>query len=128
MAVYRMKNGKCVKRLTAKEMEVLVSHGIIDDPQVKEYLEAEKELKLKREALHQERGVEMTPFGSLRLRSGDAAQGTTARKRRSDSDEGNGFAPRSPELYAYLDGLYKKTRWLNSPPADTSDRPNGGGI
>ncbi|MDP1814441.1 MAG: hypothetical protein Q8K92_08330 [Leadbetterella sp.] len=45
MAVYRMKNGKCVKRLTVKEMD--------------------------------------------------------------------GFAPRSPELYAYLDGLYKKTRWLN---------------
>ena len=100
MAVYRMKNGKCVKRLTVKEMEALVSHGIIDDPQVKEYLEAEKELKLKREAQHLERGVVLAE--------------SSGRSARTDkANNADGFAPRSPELYAYLDGLYKKTRWLN---------------
>lgn len=94
MAVFRMKNGKCVKRLTVKDLEALVSHGIINEPEVKEYLEAEKEFKLKREAQHQERGVELARPKAIK-------------------QEGDGFAPRSPELYAYLDGIYKKTKWLN---------------
>ncbi|HLO43895.1 MAG TPA: hypothetical protein VK175_06145 [Leadbetterella sp.] len=90
--VYRMKNGKCVKSIYARELEVLVNAGIIDDPKVKEWLADEKEFKEKREALK-------------------AAKGEDVAKPKVLKDDGGGFAPRSKELYDYLAGLYKIKTW-----------------
>lgn len=89
LSVYRLKNGKCVKSIYARELEVLVNAGIIDDPKVKEWLAAEKEFKALRQA----------------------QCGEDVAKPKVLKDDGGGFAPRSKELYDYLAGLYKIKTW-----------------
>lgn len=93
LIIYRVKKGnpKCVKRLSIKEVEALVNDGVIENKTVHDWLKAEKEYKLRKESEKVEK------LGTPKMKAND--------------DEG--FAPRSPELYNYLAGLYKIKTWGN---------------
>ncbi|WP_255038851.1 hypothetical protein [Lacihabitans soyangensis] len=89
--MYRIKKGndKIVKRLSVKEIEVLVNAGVIENKRVSAWLKAEKEYKLRKE---KEKFV--------------------GKPKEKPSEDG-GFPPGSPELYSYLAGLYKIKTWGN---------------
>jgi hypothetical protein len=91
LLVYRVKNGRPVKRLTFKEVDVLCAAGVIVEQRVRDWLKAEKEYKLSKEK-------EKVEF--------------VGKPKEKPSEEG-GFAPGSPELYNYLAGLYKIKTWGN---------------
>lgn len=93
LLLYRIKKGndKIVKRLSLKEIEVMVNAGVIDDQRVRDWLKAEKEYKLQKEK-------EKVEFVG---------------KPKDKPSEDGGLAPGSPELYNYLAGLYKIKTWGN---------------
>jgi hypothetical protein len=105
---YLMRNKRPVRQLTFAELSEFASQGAIDDVKVVGWLRQQKDWKM----LNDSMASDLLPVNDAVLKPYPAIEKKVAEKATKGDVVGE-LKPRSPELYAYLESIYKKTKWLN---------------
>ena len=108
--VYFFRNGKPRRQLTEEEVRFYVSTGAIADVLVAGWVRKQAEMKVLKEFLTTPPSA---PIRRTALLGKEGKSRVDKDEEAGEDDEPTEFKPNTRELYNYLDGMYKKTKFFN---------------